>query len=65
MRCWAIAGALLIGFTLPAAARDLDAKFLIERKGKVIGCPAGALTGLGLDPQRFHLVEAGVGEPFA
>ncbi len=44
MRCWAIAGALLIGITMPAAARDLDAKFLIERKGKVIGYHAVDVT---------------------
>ena len=37
MRSWVISGALLIGLTMPAAARDLDAKFLIERKGEVIG----------------------------
>ena len=44
MRYWAIAGAFLIGITMPAAARDLDAKFLIERKGKVIGYHAVDVT---------------------
>ena len=44
MRFWAIAGAFLLGVTMPAAARDLDAKFLIERKGKVIGYHAVDVT---------------------
>ncbi len=44
MRSWVIAGAFLLGLTMPAAARDLDAKFLIERKGKVIGYHAVDVT---------------------
>ncbi len=44
MRSWVVAGALLVGLTMPAAARDLDAKFLIERKGKVIGYHAVDVT---------------------
>lgn len=44
MRCWVISGAMLIGLTMPAAARDLDAKFLIERKGEVIGYHAVDVT---------------------
>ncbi len=37
MRSWGIAGILLVGLTMPSAAHDLDAKFLIDRKGEVIG----------------------------
>lgn len=34
----------MVGVTMPAAARDLDAKFLIERKGEVIGYHAVDVT---------------------
>ncbi len=44
MRIWALTGVLLLGVTLPAVAADLDAKFLIERKGKVIGYHAVDVT---------------------
>lgn len=44
MRLWIFAAVALTGLTMPVAARDLDAKFLIERKGKVIGYHAVDVT---------------------
>ena len=61
MRCWVIAGVLLIGFTMPAAARDLDAKFLIERKGKVIGYHAVEITPTGAGARVDTRIEMRVG----
>ncbi|MHA7872809.1 MAG: DUF6134 family protein [Hyphococcus sp.] len=37
MKLWALISLFCVAFTLPASARDLDAKFLIKREGKVIG----------------------------
>ena len=61
MRSWVISGALLIGLTMPAAARDLDAKFLIERKGEVIGYHAVDVTPTDAGARVDTLIEMKVG----
>ncbi len=61
MRSWLIAGVFLFGLTMPAAARDLDAKFLIERKGKVIGYHAVDVTPTGAGARVDTRIEMRVG----